>query len=89
MRVDLTPNNKFLICGNFNLLVISWSKEELNLLFYPVIKNNDYKSINFIDTVSFCGLNLFSSFVNSSSNNLDLIMSNGDIVKYVFQSKFA
>lgn len=77
--VDSIPNEKILICGDFNLPLLNWDRREQNVYFSPMNTYNAY-STNFVDIMAYCGLKQFNGEKNFNNRILDLILSNLNIV---------
>ena len=69
------PIDNFVICGDFNLPNIRWSRDPVNKNCIP-LNFTDKDSNLFVDTLAFCGLSQYNYLFNSSGNTLDLILNN-------------
>lgn len=73
--IDASPNDNFIICGDFNLPNIKWTTGKPEFLKKGTTDLQD-SAKNLIQLTSFFNLKQFNSFVNSHNNTLDLIFSN-------------
>lgn len=69
------PADKFIILGDFNLPEIKWTLNDHNSYLIPEEYQSTISS-QFIDYLSFSGLQQFNSFTNANERILDLILSN-------------
>lgn len=67
------PDDKFVICGDFNLPEISWTCDISCICTASSAVSP--RSVNFIDSISLCELNQYNHFLNSSDHTLDLIFA--------------
>lgn len=67
-------DNNIIICGDFNRPTLNWIFDENNTSLRAF--NIDLKSIDFVDTLSFCGLIQSNYIKNSLGRTLDLVLSN-------------
>lgn len=73
--ITSNPNDKIVICGDFNMASIQWYLDEVNNICSP----RNYTDINsnlLIDTLSFGNFTQHNHFTNSSGNTLDLVLNN-------------
>lgn len=83
VNVKVKNNDTVLLCGDFNLSKVEWSKSANSL--NHILHSNDQRTVTLIDTFSLCNLFQFSNILNDNNRSLDLIFSNSLIIQNVHE----
>lgn len=77
--ISEVPNEKILICGDFNLPLLLWQYTEHNTYLFA---HNTYNliSMEFVDTMEYCNLKQYNGERNSNDRILDLTLANFETV---------